>query len=171
MQTKTYERMTDFEDDLKWFAFYCRANLSKDYKEGAIALLKIVKEEVVSIRDCEECFLNAYHHDAETAFVMPCKLPHLLLWSYWEDYCYWPSKAMYVEDTQNLVNVRFFGDHTTLTMSAEKCYLFSKDRPDSEVNVENIEGFDHAMTVSLNYYLNIIFNVIKLNEHSYYISD
>lgn len=148
MQTKKYEKMTDFEDDLKWFGFYCRANLRKDPKKAAEAFLKMVKEEVQSILACEECFLNAHHHGTEAAFVMPCKSPHLLLWSYWEDFCYWPSKAMWVEDSQNLVNVRFFGDHTTLTMSATKCYLFSEDRPDLEVSSEDIEGFGHAMTVS-----------------------
>lgn len=156
MQTKTYESMVDFENDLKWFDFYCRVNKKQKVKPAVNSLLKIVKEEVVSLLACEECFLNAYQHGTDAAFIMPCKTPHLLLWSYWDGYCYWPSKAIWVEDTKNLVNVRFFGDHTTSTLSAANCYLLSEDRAD---NGTKIEGFDHAMTVSFFYYLNI-FDVI-----------
>lgn len=169
MEKKMYEHLPEFEDDLKFFDFHCRAyeKKPKGVKQAAKSLLKFVKDEVASILACEECFENSHEHGTEMAFTMPCISPHLLLWTKLDGYSFWPSKAMWVDQTQKRVNVRFFGDHTTSTVSSANCFLFSKDRPCSEIDDKGLEGYQLAMAVSLDVfdYLNTIFNVIELYEY------
>lgn len=150
MEKKVYEDMIEFKQDLKWFVFYCRVKYAKNsiQHQGAIALLKFVPNEIASILVCEECFLNAHEH-GPAGFVIPCKLPHLLLWTKLDDYSFWPSKAMWVEETQKFVTVRFFGNHSTSTLSSKCCVLFSKVRP-KEAESNELVAYQLAMAVSQN---------------------
>lgn len=151
MGKKTYNDLKEFEEDLKWFDFFCRVVHTKlvPVKKPAKELLKFVKSEAISIQNCGECFQKAHEHGALKAFVMPCQSPHLLIWAQMNGFSFWPSKAMWIEETQKIVNVRFFGDHTTITLPAAKCRMFSKDRPTTNLDGKNIESYQFAMNVSL----------------------
>lgn len=150
MENKAYNNFKEFEEDLKWFTFFIRTNtLSTVTKKAARSLLKFATDEIISILSCEECFLKAYEYGVEAAFLMPCQSPHILLWAQLKDYGLWPSKAMWVAETDKLVNVRFFGDHTTATLSAANCKLFSEDHPTTQLDGTGLEGYQHAMNVSL----------------------
>lgn len=149
MRAKVYNSLKEFEDDLKWFDYFCRVERksSSAIVQSSKELLTFVKGEALSIQACEECFLNAYEHGVVRGFVIPCKSPHIMLWARMQNYCYWPSKAMWVEDTLKLVNVRFFGDHTTATLPAGNCMMYSKDHPTLDGKFS--EALQHAMQVSL----------------------
>lgn len=83
--------------------FCCRVNHKKaaPLKQAATALLKFVKDEIISIENCEECFLNAYEHGAVAVFVMPCQSPHPLVWAQMHGFPFWPSKAMWVREASS----------------------------------------------------------------------
>lgn len=149
MQNKVYDNFEQFWGDVKWFIHYCLTVCKKKGVYYASSqLLTYVNEEIQSILACEDCYNNAYVH-GESSFIMPCKVPHLLLWAQPEGYGYWPAKAMTVNVETHFVNVRFFSDHTTANLSEDRCYLYSKQCPDSTSSTHiGLESYQLAIKVS-----------------------
>lgn len=119
--------MSEFQTDIKWFAFNCGTSARRNAQVASAAsqLVKHFAEEIKSIRGCEECYTNAYEQ-GESSFATPCNRPHLLVWANAMDYGFWPAKVITVND--NVIHVRYFGDHTTDNLEPGNCYLFSKKR-------------------------------------------
>lgn len=153
IQNKRYDNTWNFIEDLKCFFNYC-VNIQKkrDIRKAAKQFLTYAIEDLESTRICDECFNNAYTH-GESSFIIPCKSPHLLLWVLWDGFGYWPAKVMSVDDENHTVNVRFFSDHKTGVLSENNCYLFSNERPDTDIdqslsNKENLALYELAKVVS-----------------------
>lgn len=154
MKEKSYQKMSDFERDIKWFAYNCRITYPRIQKvnESASKLSQYFLEEIESILECAECYTNAYT-EGEASFLTPCQQPHLLVWAYVEGYGFWPAKAMSINDTK--VHVRFFGDHTTENVPFDACYLFSKKQPANPANCHELDSYVLASKVRYYYYMNI----------------
>lgn len=89
-------------------------------------MLDVVKEEVYSIRMCEECYVNM----SSKQFEMVCKQPHLLVWAKTKTYPHWPAKLMSVNTVAKTVDVRYFGGkHYRAVLSAKECFMYSQSNP------------------------------------------
>lgn len=90
-------------------------------------LIDMSKEEIYSIRMCNDCYMSLIQHHR---FDMVCKQPHLLVWAKQKSYPYWPAKLVSVNATTNKVEVRYFGEkHYRAVIIPKDCYLYSADRP------------------------------------------
>lgn len=93
----------------------------------AKSLLDMAKEEIYSIRLCDECYISFTQN---RRFDTVCKQPHLVVWAKQKSYPYWPAKLMSVSATTNKVEVRYFGEkHYRAVLTPKDCYLYSIDRP------------------------------------------
>lgn len=147
---KNYKSFNELRDDFSWFAHNLKTkrltvNKKREIvKKVAESLVDSVTEEIKSLLQCSECYVNAYHKP-ENSFVVPCKKPHILLWADCDEYGYWPAKMMsYNED---VVHVRFFGDHTNACVPSSSCYIFSNDAPMNRHNPAHHESYNLAMKV------------------------
>lgn len=80
------------------------------------------------IETCHECYYNA--NTKKDWFIEVCSKPHMLLWAKLKSFPYWPAKAMVV-NAQQLVSVRFFGDHDRAWVPVKDCYLYSSKDPNT----------------------------------------
>lgn len=86
----------------------------------------MVKEDVYSIRMCDECYANIKRNEFEAV----CKQPHLLIWAKQKTYPYWPAKLMSVNIERNTVDVRYFGEkHYRAILSPKDCFMYSHTNP------------------------------------------
>lgn len=155
MRDKTYENVSELETDMKWFVHNCRTMFPRveAVQKAAKELLRCSNEEIECIQVCADCYINAFQHP-ETSFALPCETPHTLIWAKAEGFIYWPAKAMAV-DEENLVKVRFFGDHTVSVVPALNCYLYSKDHPEDSSDCGYEELYDLAVKVHVLIIINI----------------
>lgn len=58
---------------------------------------------------------------------MVCTEPHIIVWAKKMGFAYWPAKMISI--VGQLINVRFFGDHTSVTVPAVDCFLYSNTPP------------------------------------------
>lgn len=131
---------------MKWFSHDCRILYPRTPKilVAAKKLMNFLEEEIRSVLKCAECYKNAHNHP-EISFVMPCKSVHLLIWAKAVGYSYWPAKVMSIDD-ENMVHVRFFGDHTTSDVPVHDCFLYSEKFP--EGSIDNFgQNYNLAITV------------------------
>lgn len=140
-KSSNYKSFSEFRIDMSWFAHNCQIVHSPN--SAAAKLLTYVDEEIISVKNCIECYENSYKFP-ETSFTMPCNKPHLLVWAKAPGYIFWPAKAMSVKDGK--IHVRFFSDHTTCDVEPSVCYLFSIDSPEQET--VSIESYGEALQVS-----------------------
>lgn len=97
-----------------------------DIVKSANVLNRFVKEELISIDLCYECYINLEHD----WFELPCKVPHLLIWAKQRTFPYWPAKLMRFNQRDNTIDVRYFGDdHLRAVLPAKNCLLFSRQNP------------------------------------------
>lgn len=110
MKVKKYNSFYELETDVKWMLHTWIVNFQKKTRVmGLIGkLIEFIKNEVDSIKTCRQCYVNVFTFPDES-FAMVCDPPHLIIWAKYTDYCYWPSKVM--NTTDQMVHVRFFGDH------------------------------------------------------------
>lgn len=152
VQAGKYKTLSDLRADIFIFV----ENIKICYKEAMIKaateLLKSIDDEIISISTCTSCYSLAYHHPLES-FTMPCLKPHLLIWARAPNWPYYPAKLMKICDNdENMVNVRFFGDHTVYDVAAKECYLYSKEHPVQPANFQKDDQvFQAAITVSYIY--------------------
>lgn len=75
---------------------------------------------------CADC------ENPENAFILPCEVPHILVWAKYQYLFYRPAKVMFATYKGDNVNVcvRFFGDHIKADVSDCDCYILSEEYPD-----------------------------------------
>lgn len=98
----------------------------KNILNAATQLLEFTKNEILSIMTCPECYKLASDHP-NGSFSMTCKTLHPVVWAKSDGYCYWPAKAMKFEE--NLVHVRYFGEHEMDFLPLKNCRNFSRKSP------------------------------------------
>lgn len=157
---KKYTNFDDFGQDIQWFVHYCRVMNHKKIKPQAEDLLQYIIDEVENIQNCEECFDNISKH-GKSGFNLACKSPHLIVWAQSDGYGFWPAKVMNVENQNNMVNVRFFGEHTaSTTIPADQCLLYMKKRPVNDAtsnDSEDLDEFQKAEEVSFFFWFSYCF--------------
>lgn len=148
-KSPNYDSFLEFRIDINWFVHNCIIEFKrkKEVCTQANSLLDYVDNDIISVKNCTECFENSYRFP-EDSFVMPCQKPHLLIWVRGTIFPYWPAKAMSV--VGNLVHVRFFQDHHILNVDPKDCYLFSEQYPENKTSTTN--NFDTALKVIWKFY-------------------
>lgn len=138
IEQKTYNSFAEFRRDIGWFAHNLRTKQSNSKMarnivvDAAKKIVETVDEEIKSVKLCSDCYENAYNNKSNF-FATPCNPPHILLWANCDEFGYWPAKLMKYND-EDMVNVRFFGDHTNACLPSSNCYIYSEVIPkDSHV--------------------------------------
>ncbi|XP_053694903.1 protein kinase C-binding protein 1-like isoform X2 [Sabethes cyaneus] len=126
-----YHSTDAFQADVSWILH----NASIYPNNGKLlpvakALMKICKQELNEIEACNECYFNA--NTCKTWFTEVCTKPHLLVWAKLKGFPFWPAKLMSV-NTNQLVDVRFFGDHDRAWVPIKECYLFCEKDPNTKL--------------------------------------
>ncbi|KRY21955.1 Protein kinase C-binding protein 1 [Trichinella patagoniensis] len=57
------------------------------------------------------------------------EFPHTLVWALVEGYCFWPAKALKLQNNATEVMLLFFGSHEYASVPMENCYLLSLEPP------------------------------------------
>lgn len=96
----------------------------------AKAIVKVCKQELNEIEACNECYFNA--NTCKLWFTEVCTKPHLLVWAKLKGFPFWPAKLMSVNSNQ-LVDVRFFGDHDRAWVPIKECLLFCEKDPNTKM--------------------------------------
>lgn len=91
-------------------------------------LLENAQKEVDLFRKCPDCYVN---NNVDAYFV--CSKPHLVLWAQFDIYPYWPAKILSVDDTANTLEVYFFNDYTSATVSYDNCFLYCDQDPNDYI--------------------------------------
>lgn len=102
-------------------------------------LLDLMKVEFESVQKCSECYYNASKHK-KSWFEMACSQPHCIIWAKMDGYSFWPAKVMSVDE--DIVHVRFFGEHSNADVSASKCFLYSEHCPENSRQMSSTEMHD-----------------------------
>lgn len=99
------------------------------------SILELVNLEIRSIETCHKCYAlaSAYPDDS---FVMACPLKHPVIWAKSNGFSYWPAKAMKFEN--DIINVRYFGDHEVDDVPLANSYAFSQQPPEVILLEENL---------------------------------
>lgn len=144
-KAENYESFSELREDISWFKHNCEIWQSSNRKvlSASKEIVKFVHDEIFSIQKCTECYMNASAHP-NTSFVMPCHQTHPVVWAKTDGYNYWPAKAMCT--TNELVHVRYFGDHTVDAVPIKNCYWFSLEPPETMDNQDS-DLFEEAMEV------------------------
>lgn len=61
--------------------------------------------------------------DDKTYFAEPCRKPHSIVWAKLAGHPYWPAKVVKFNETNDKVDVRFFGTHDKY---ADEAFIFIK---------------------------------------------
>ena len=74
------------------------------------------------------------------------RIPHLLVWAKLKGFPYWPAKAMRINSEEN-VDVRFFGAHDRAWIPLKDVFLFSEEPPIvvKKPKRGNLEGCIHEV--------------------------
>lgn len=89
-------------------------------------LVEVCNAEINNLIDCNECYANIDTHP-DTWFSQVCSKAHLIVWARAFNWPYWPAKVMSVDGPK--ISIQFFGDQSMATITADKCYLYSKENP------------------------------------------
>lgn len=147
IKKKQYGSTEAFLMDVKWILHNCIIFNSLGSKLTAIAksLVKVCKHEMQEIENCPDCYLNA-HTRKDSWFVAACRIPHLLVWAKLKGFPYWPAKAMRINSEEN-VDVRFFGAHDRAWIPLKDVFLFSEEPPIvvKKPKRGNLEGCIHEV--------------------------
>lgn len=125
------------------FVFY--GSEAHEKSRVAKTLLDYFIDEIESVKKCAECYANATTH-SDTWFTLACNEPHLPIWAKQKGFNYWPAKLMSIDG--QLINVRFFGDHTHADIPVNNCFLYSKKNPGRMKHTSSL--YNAALKVSLN---------------------
>lgn len=110
MEKKQYKSLYELITDVKWMQHTLAVHFPKNKKitKKIVDLISFIEKEVDNMKDCVQCYINSVEYTEKT-FVMPCDIPHVLVWAKFDDYCFWPCKVMGM--TEKILKIRFFGDH------------------------------------------------------------
>lgn len=164
---KTYKSFDSLKEDFNWYAHNCASVHRSNNKIVAAAkqLRTLVEAEIYNLLLCHECYKNAVIQPG-VSMTTPCDPPHLPLWVDCIEYGFWPAKLMRWEENQ-MVTVRFFGDHTNSTVNSTRCYTFTKNVPRHEQGPSKGTAWNLALQVSSNLLINFGFkrNSILISIH------
>lgn len=111
-------------------------------------MVSAVEQEIQNLLLCSECYENAYKSPMDS-FVIPCTLPHILLWVDFPNLGFWPAKLMKYNE-EKMVSVRFFEDHTNACLSSSNCYILSEVLPEDGRHSPSA-AYNLALAVSLTF--------------------
>ena len=74
--------------------------------------------------------------------MIPCRIPHPLVWAKFGSYPYWPSKVFAVLSSSKKLDCRFFGAHDRANVPFNCAYKYSKDPP--EPVTKHLKKFEAA---------------------------
>lgn len=147
---------------MKWFVHHLKTKEknvpnTKCLTSTAKSLLEWVENEIRNLVFCPECYERAYS-DPVNFFVKPCRQPHILVWAI-RDERYWPAKLLSYSDSgdENVVYVRFFGDHcyscVKSSHESSDVYVYSIVAPQLQLPTNRTapatnESYNMAMKVS-----------------------
>lgn len=72
-------------------------------------LLQMISDDVKEFQLCSQCYVRRLRLSCSNWFVKVCRPPHMLCWAKMETYQPWPAKVFRI--CEDLVDVRFFGQH------------------------------------------------------------
>ncbi|XP_031638034.1 protein kinase C-binding protein 1-like isoform X2 [Contarinia nasturtii] len=147
---EAYKNFAEFRADIQWIQHNCTIAYNESASTKAVReLMEYVEHEIESVKKCAECYekANKYPH---LWFAMACSEPHLLVWAKMKGFNYWPAKLMSIDG--QLINVRFFGDHTYADVPATNIYLYSANNPGRRATHS---GYNTAIKEVYNYMENI----------------
>lgn len=149
-----YMNFVELREDFAWFVHNClvkypsgNSKTKKDIPKAANKLLQGLEQEIQNLKLCSECYENAYKNP-DNSFMMPCKTPHILLWVDCVQYGFWPAKLMKY-DGENMVSVRFFGDHTNACVLSSECYIFSEVIPKNKYVRDGTHSASFALALNV----------------------
>uniref|UniRef100_A0A1B6CFV5 Protein kinase C-binding protein 1 n=1 Tax=Clastoptera arizonana TaxID=38151 RepID=A0A1B6CFV5_9HEMI len=130
IKNNLYGSTEAFLADAKWILHNCVIfnSAQSKFTNVARALLKICKQEMLEIENCPDCYQNAHTRSSDSWFIEVCRKPHILVWAKLKGFPFWPAKAMST-NSENQVDVRFFGAHDRAWVPVSACYLYSKMPP------------------------------------------
>lgn len=110
--------------DVSWLAHNCRIKfpVAKHIIDAADDFERFIGEEIISAKECEECFEISFN--SEKGISIPCSKKHVLVWAKAGDFCFYPAKLMRRFDDGS-VSVRFFGDYTGEKINAGSFFNYS----------------------------------------------
>lgn len=128
IQNRKYKSTDSFLADAQWLLHNLYIFFPDSTKLTSLGknVVKVCKQEMYEIETCHECYYNA--NTRKEWFTEVCSRPHILLWAKLKSFPYWPAKAMVV-NPQQLVSVRFFGDHDRAWVPVKDCFLYSDKDP------------------------------------------
>lgn len=110
--------------------------------------------EVFAIDSCNECYIQANIKNNIDWFSTVCSRKHPIVWAKIMGHPYQPAKIMNVHDDQ--VDVFYFGDHKSATVSAKSCLCFSKKSPNGRLSPFNAKKIAFAIKVSVDVQTNCV---------------
>lgn len=147
IENTTYRCWESFEQDIKWIAHNIKSQTPSEHEKSGINwLVKFTRNELYSIRLCHECYKNANDHPANW-FLMVCEERHPVVWAKLDTYPYWPAKLMACNESENMVDVRFFGDNEQARVMSSFCTTYTKHCPSINFG-DDKDAWDKAQSVS-----------------------
>ncbi|XP_055307301.1 uncharacterized protein LOC129571519 [Sitodiplosis mosellana] len=127
-KTHSYGSLYELYTDVQWLLHNCVILYSENDAKTMAAryLLDSIDAEIAFIKKCTECYTQVIKHPKRW-FTMTCTELHLIVWAKIVGFNYWPAKVM--SATEQMVNVRFFGDYTHADIPVNNCYLYSETSP------------------------------------------
>lgn len=143
-----YKNFAEFRADINWFVHNCNVvhQGNDEITNASKELVKYIDDEIFSIKQCGQCYENEYKHPNES-FVMLCDNPtHEIIWAKSDGFNFWPAKVMSVNNENNKVHVRYFGEYTVDDVDINDCYNYSKSPPDKSKC--RLKGYLEALQVT-----------------------
>lgn len=124
-------------------------------------VMELARGELLSIRLCHECYVNANEHPAEW-MSMVCNGHHPVIWAKLNTWPHWPAKLVGRNEEDLTVFVQFFGDKTSgAPISSTNCTKYTEHCPSSHLG-KHKDALIEAQAVSYSFfYWNICMGVCK----------
>lgn len=129
-------------------------------KTEAKSMLNQCIAELADMRKCCDCFFN---RDIPNAVELVCAKPHLALWVRYGDWPWWPAKLLSVGNDNYPLEVEFFGDFSSASVTYTDCLLYSHADPNARSDDAKDTKFYGAIDV--NFYIFITQLSVALNRN------
>lgn len=100
----------------------------KDIKKEVKSMLDDCIDAIAEVRKCCDCYFN---RDQPNAIELVCSKPHLVLWVRYGNHPWWPAKLLSVGNGKYPLEVEFFGDFSSATVTYTDCLLYSYVDPNT----------------------------------------
>ncbi|BES97376.1 Hypothetical proteinypothetical proteinP domain [Nesidiocoris tenuis] len=150
VERKLYRSTEQFLADFRWLVHnsYIFNSVHSDYTKMAKSLLNVARHECEEVKSCQDCYEHSHTHDPQVSFLLPCSVPHVIVWAQLSGFPYWPAKVI-KRLGGDVVDVRFFGDHSRANVLMSSCFLYSRHMPanipkKSSKNAKIARGIEEA---------------------------